>query len=481
MLEDIDRILVLSGLEAEFISLALVDRGIDFESQTPAQYHRFAQTSILALRTSILQTLKDTTHRDFAFLTADSQLVQWFLGIAEIDKIKAFSKSTSERYSKWASEKTYRYLNESLMSLLAQNPATGEQAPFAQSIGLPEPLKYDQAFFDSTCLKANIHFPVDWVLLRDAMRTLMKATVLIRKRGLKNRMPMEPLDFLSRINTMCMKMTAVRRTKGAKKKRKKILREMKKLQKCVEKHARRHREILQERWQETDLSEAQTYQIIERIDHILELLPKAVEQAHERIIGERLVPNKEKITSLYDEDINIIIRGKSGAPVEFGNKLWIGENIDGFIIDFKLYQDNPSDSHLIGDAIERLEEQDIMIGVAWGDRGLSGKANTKLLSEHGIRDGLCPRDPAVLAEKLTQEEGFREGLKRRAGTEARIGILRNVFLGKQLLCKGFANRELAVSQAVLTHNLWLVARMISAERKRLEELETGAASKARAA
>jgi hypothetical protein len=31
---------------------------------------------------------------------------------------------------------------------------------------------------DTTALKANVHFPVDWILLRDATRTLMKAVTL---------------------------------------------------------------------------------------------------------------------------------------------------------------------------------------------------------------------------------------------------------------------------------------------------------------
>ena len=41
---------------------------------------------------------------------------------------------------------------------------------------------------DTTCLEANVHFPTDWVLLRDAARTVMKATILIRKRGICERM-----------------------------------------------------------------------------------------------------------------------------------------------------------------------------------------------------------------------------------------------------------------------------------------------------
>jgi hypothetical protein len=37
-----------------------------------------------------------------------------------------------------------------------------------------------------------------------------------------------------------------------------------------------------------------------------------------------------------------------------------------------------------------------------------------------------------------------------------------------LLVKGFKRRELAVGWAALTHNLWVVARMAEAEKKRKE-------------
>jgi hypothetical protein len=49
---------------------------------------------------------------------------------------------------------------------------------------------------DTTCLKANIHHPVDWLLLRDGTRTLIKAIKLIRKHGLKHRMQ-NPDSFLT--------------------------------------------------------------------------------------------------------------------------------------------------------------------------------------------------------------------------------------------------------------------------------------------
>ena len=62
-------------------------------------------------------------------------------------------------------------------------------------------------------MKLNIHFPVDWVLLRDATRTLVKAIRLIRKQGLKKRMP-EPQAFLKRMNQLAMEMTRQGRRSG---------------------------------------------------------------------------------------------------------------------------------------------------------------------------------------------------------------------------------------------------------------------------
>ncbi len=123
-------------------------------------------------------------------------------------------------------------------------------------------------------MKANIHFPVDWVLLRDAVRTLMKATKLIRKAGLRQRMA-APEAFLRRMNQLCIAMTQESRRAGGRKARKQVLREMKRLVGTVRDHARRHRDFLAERWSQTELTEGQAQQIWRRIDGVLTKLPRA--------------------------------------------------------------------------------------------------------------------------------------------------------------------------------------------------------------
>jgi hypothetical protein len=54
---------------------------------------------------------------------------------------------------------------------------------------------------------------LDWVLLRDATRTLMKAITLIRAQGLRHRME-DPAVFIRCMNILAMGMTHIWSKKG---------------------------------------------------------------------------------------------------------------------------------------------------------------------------------------------------------------------------------------------------------------------------
>lgn len=417
---------------------------------------KFALCTAVCLRANIARKLLGLAHREFCTRLADSPMLQWFLHIGEVGGVKVFAKSTGSRFEHWVSEQSLRAINDRLIALCSAPPLSGASGA---AFGLKTPVGTDEAFFDTTCAKTNMHFPVNWVLLRDAARTLMKASICIRKAGLKERMPQSPGEFLRDMNKLCMAMSAQRRAKESGKARKRILRQMKTLDKRIGAHARAHRDALLQRRGQTELSEGQARVIIARIDSVLAQLPAAIKQAHERIIGGRQVANKDKILSLYDEHVSIIVRGKAGAEVEFGNKLSLVENRQGLVLDYKLHQDNPSDSKLVRPTVERLvNEMNLPIGKVWTDRGMFSKSNEAYLDGRGIQSGLCPRNPAQLQARL-QEPGVKEGMKRRGGTEARVAIFKNVFLGNPARVKSFAARERACGWAVLTHNLWVLARL----------------------
>jgi hypothetical protein len=161
----------------------------------------------------------------------------------------------------------------------------------------------------------------------------MKATLCIRCAGLKQRMPQEPGEFLSAMNKPCIAMSAQRRQKDSKRQRKRILRVMKKLANRIGENAAAHLQALQTRVSDTELSIGQARVIEQRVQRVLEQLPAAIKQAHERIIGGRQVKNDDKILSLYDDEISLTVRGKANAEVEVGNKLTLVENRAGLVID----------------------------------------------------------------------------------------------------------------------------------------------------
>jgi hypothetical protein len=75
--------------------------------------------------------------------------------------------------------------------------AFGSGGPFG---GGDEALSIKVVFADCTCVKAHIHFPVDWALLRDSAATLVAAIKLIHAQGLKHRMP-DPASSVKRMTS----------------------------------------------------------------------------------------------------------------------------------------------------------------------------------------------------------------------------------------------------------------------------------------
>ena len=312
---------------------------------------KIQQKARLTQRCLIIKELSDLGFRALSARLADSPLLQMFCKLTVIslrfyvllaseclytrkvlsglcsglvtgylpafDVVKVPSKSTLERYEKLFPENIIRECVTDLIQAAITPQGTEE---LKQKLELEKEISMANYYFDTTCVKANIHYPADCVLLRDGTRTLMKGIILIRQQGIKHRMD-SPKQFIKKMNKLCIKMSQARNTKDSKKKRKKIFREMKKLMKKIVRHGERYRDRLAENWQNTDLTEKMAQQIIKRMDNVIKKMPEAIWQAHERIIGERQVRNNAKILSLYEEDIHVVIRKKADAMVEFGNIL----------------------------------------------------------------------------------------------------------------------------------------------------------------
>lgn len=257
------------------------DLAIDFaleglpKDATLKSKEKQAVFAVFALRAEVLRHLLGLpSFRSFSRLLAGSNLLADFCGVLTLEGIERTSKSTLDRASKFFTAEHIESLNRHLAEI------AGNQ-DWSERLELEEAVDATVCLMDSTCLEANIHFPVDWMLLKDVSLTLLQAIQLIREEGLLCRMPGSAGDLITAMNRLCIEMTHSRRRQDGKKARKKVLRAMKTLLKRIGKHAERHRDKLECDYTQTKWSDKQARQIIDRINDKLDLLPQVIEQAHE--------------------------------------------------------------------------------------------------------------------------------------------------------------------------------------------------------
>ena len=469
LLRRMDDLLVSSGAESAFIEswvLDAIERLRKATKGTPkpmtdrrrAALHRQASRT---LRCTVARILSNESHRSFSAHLAESPLLQWFCRTERLDGlVRVPSKSCLQRMEAEVPTEVLQRVHRGLILRAATPEADGQP-----SLGLAEQVDLSVAWVDTTCAKLDIHYPTDWVLLGDATRSVIAAIETIRRHGLIHRMP-EPSSFVRTMNQHAMAMAASsRKGRGGDKARdrKKTLRAMKKVVGTVRKHGQRYRELLAASWPDTDLSRAQADQILERLDRVLEAIPAAVKQAHERIIGGRQVPNEDKLHSLHQQHAQVYVRGKSGADVEFGLKMLLAESAEGLIVDCELL-DIIDDTKLLLPAVKRIQQHygDKACQTVVTDRGFTSAANSAALTTVGVIDGTLPKKPDELSKRL-KDPILRKLHIRRAQTEARIGIFKANFLGDHLPTKGREAQERFVAWATLAHNLWVLARL---ERRR---------------
>jgi hypothetical protein len=455
-IEDLDRLVIVCHLEDLATEFGLEQLSESHPDAGAKDQARRAEYAVRALRVNLLKmTLGNLSFREFSTMIAASDLLSDFCRARRIDGISGISKSELGRMLHFFTEEQVRFFHATITEVTGNADHCGQA-------GLKEPVDTSVCLIDSTCLEANIHWPVDWILLKDVAGTLLKATILIRQAGLLRRMPQGPKAFTGQMNRLCIEMTHTKRRKDGQRARKKVLRRMKALLRTIGGHALRHRDLLEKHWERTDYSERQKERIVARIDSMLEALPKVIRQAHERIIGKRQVANAEKILSVHERDVHVIVRGKAGKDVEFGNTLTLCESAHGYILDWKLYSDRaPSESLQLAESLERQQrlQMEMAIEMVCTDRGFASKKTSRLLKAENIYDATCPRDPQELKERM-KESLFAHLQKRRGSTEGRIAILKQRH-GGRLREKGIQRRNVVLGWSVLAHNLWLISRMLA--------------------
>ena len=143
----------------------------------------------------------------------------------------------------------------------------------------------------------------------------------------------------------------------------------------------------------------------------------------------RQVANADKILSLYEPEVRVIVRGKAGAEVEFGNTVLLGENRQGVILDYEIFREVGSGRQpdALWQPAAGVGRHGAAMWARWStDRGFSSASNSRTLQEGGhLRRavpaparGAAPADEGAEVCALAAPPGADRGADRHS--QARI-------------------------------------------------------------
>jgi IS5 family transposase len=198
---------------------------------------------------------------------------------------------------------------------------------------------------------------------------------------------------------------------------------------------------------------------IEQLDQTYGLLQKAIKQAKTVVSGNRHI--EDRLVSIYEPEARPIRKGKSGKSVQFGRKLLLTGNEQGFITSHKLYQGNPNDKTLFKDGLEGHNRN---VGKkakeAATDRGFYSPQNDTDGNNEEMRTSM-PKIGKKSASRIAYERQswFKRLQRFRAGMEAIISIANRRSGLCKPLTRGTAKVQCSVGWSIFAYNLAIVPRV----------------------
>ena len=163
-----------------------------------------------------------------------------------------------------------------------------------------------------------------------------------------------------------------------------------------------------------------------QLEQTTELVRRVIRQARARVFGGD-THVEGKLVSLFEPTTEVIRKGKSGKPNEFGKMVKIQEAENQIITAYQVYAERPSDSDLLVAAVEAHQRQLGRVPeLVAADTGFFSAKNERDVQEMGVKRVSIPSRNTKSAERRRHQKQrwFRKGQKWRTGVEGRISVLK---------------------------------------------------------
>ena len=387
------------------------------------------------LRIAIVKQLKQYSWRELANRLNDGIWLRWF---CRLYTGKVSHYTALQKVVKAISEETWATINQMLIEF-------AKERKIEQGLHLRA---------DTTVTQTNIAYPVDARLLWDAIRVLTR--LMQRIIDIDGQLTFGFANRTRMAKKLCYKIVMVK-GRNADKKRKKLYRKL----------LRAANEVFEMGCRCYEMgptgSDLQLMALHEQLDHYLTLAAVAIDQCERRVLKGEKVPANHKIVSIFEEHTDIICRGKSMSPTEFGHKVLFATGKSGLITQYQVLRGNPGDNELLPGLLRQHKHQ---YGKAphmlCTDRRFFSADNEKKAYGQGVKrvSIVKPGYRSAQRRQLEKERWFRDLQRFRAGIEGIISGLMRGFGLKRCLWKGWQSFKKYVALSVVTFNLRKIATLL---------------------
>lgn len=313
---------------------------------------------------------------------------------------------------------------------------------------------------DATVVETNIHYPTDGALLEDSARVLDR---LMKAAKEECRARFEYHDRTRRAKKLSYQIVMAK-GKSAERTRRLCYRELLAVMAEVIGMARGCRAALSAPGRSFAAAECARFLRAE-FDEYLPLAEQVMRQCERRVQEGEKVPAAEKIVSIFEPHTDIIRRGKSQCPTEFGHKLMVATGASGLVLQYEVCEGNPDDGAFLEAMLQKHLAQ---FGHGprdfTADRRFYSADNEKLAAAAPfmVERVAIPkpgrRDPERAS--LEKQRWFKKLLRFRAGIEGGLSTLLRCFGLGRCLWRGLQSFQSWVGLAVFTYNLRKIAALI---------------------
>lgn len=300
---------------------------------------------------------------------------------------------------------------------------------------------------DSFVAETNIHYPSESTLIRDGLRKILELGARLASAfDIPGWRQHEHLN--KKVKKLVRRIERIGARKGPQY-QEKLKEEYRKLLKRAHQIVDRGRALC---GQVGPDNSAEIQVFIARTNHVCQT-------ARRRVLNGEVVPNEEKLFSMFEAHTQLYKRGKAREPVQFGRMVMVYEDAAGFIVHHYVL---PRDAHerdkVVGQTRKLQKRLKGKIKEASFDRGFHSPLNQVELA----RIVACPCVPKPGQGEQKVSVRFRKARQRHPGVESAIGALQS---GNGLeRCRDRSEKgfERYIALGVLGRNLHMLGKLLIA-------------------